>query len=486
MQRQLPAGVQELDLDIGGSTTFGRYPKISVANSTNFILSDDWNVPYGGHKLVKMFVAEGGGTGRGAYTSFPSKKMLLAIANRIFWVGTNFSSIEPGVLNTFSGPVYIVENEKNEIAICDLRDIWIYNYIAGTFAQANLDFIPSYVAYQDGTFIAGVLGSPQWRLCSLTDSTAWPFDSQHVGVFNEADTVVAAVPFPSRANLLFVMGTVITEPWYNLGLPLFPYQRSQSFNVDYGTINAATIAGNDNMLVWIAQNGKSQSTLYYSTGGDGKRITTDGISFLFDNLKAPQDCYGNLFQQNNHLLYQFTYPTDNLCFVYDFNTSKFFTITDEYLNYHIMRKVTLFNGNNYFVSNTDGGLYEFGTQFNTYNGQQIPRIRICSSIRNPNSRPFICREASFTIEMGQDDFYNPQEAAENYPRPVMRPAADLSISVDGGNSFGSFDRVELNAVGNGQNRLAYYNMGYANEMVHQFRFYGFGRAVCANGKAWIY
>jgi hypothetical protein len=358
------------------------------------------------------------------------------------------------------------------------------------FIPLTLDFIPSYVCYQNGFFIAGSTGSPPgWRLCDIDDSTSWPYDPQHVGGFNEADSVIAVVPFPSRSNLLYVMGNVITEPWYNVGSNLFPYQKSQSYNVDYGAINPATIAYNNNMVVWIAQNGKSQARLCYTTGGDVQTITTDGIAFLFDNLIAPTDCYGNLFVQNNHLFYQFTFPTDNLCYTYDFDTQRFYTVTDPYLNYSIIKKMVLFNNNNYFISNVDGKLYEFGTQFNTYFNAlstldvQIPRIRICSPLRTKDQKAHVWDDVGFTIEQGQDNFYDPQDAASQYLGQVQLPSVALSISNDGGNTFSNQLKQNLNPYGLGKNKLIFYGLGYANDLTCQFRFNTFGRVVCTDGLA---
>ena len=68
------------------------------------------------------------------------------------------------------------------------------------------------------------------------------------------------------------------------------------------------------------------------------------------NLSNAGNCTGFLFRQDGHMIYQFTFPDDNISYAYDFNTGLFFNVSDEKLNYHIARQVVLFNNDYYFVS----------------------------------------------------------------------------------------------------------------------------------------
>jgi hypothetical protein len=504
---------KEVPLDVAGSTTFGRYSKISRSETFNFILSDGWNVPYGGHQLSVTLNANG--IGRGLLTSFPGNHMVAVVGNAVLWIATNLSFTQVGTIDSEVGNVSIAEDDQNNIAICDGNDITIFNYATSSFYTIATDFTPIYVSFQGGQFLAGDANNPQWRLSEydMSGNVIFPNDAQHVGSFLvKADNVNAIFPLPGHTNLIYVMGSIVTLPWYRLGtLQLFPFQLSQSFNIDYGTLNNASIASNENMCCWLAQNEKSQCVIMYSTGSDIKQISNDGISYKLANLTAPSDCYGNMFKQDGHLLYQMTFPTDNLCYVFDFNTEKFFTITDQNLNYHIARKIALFNNQNYFVSNIDGNLYAFGTQYTTYNGEEIPRIRICRPVRQANSKPFIVSDLSFTIEQGNDDIYdniitestfslmNGQDfllmngqnfdlnGDEDIPaESIFPPRVDMSISIDGGVTFSSYDSVTLNKVGLGANRLTFWQLGYANDMVCQFRFYGFGRFTATDGVINLY
>lgn len=470
--KKLSPTLQQLPLDIVGSTTFGRYPKISLSQTFNMIISDDWLVPYAGHKKV-VSIAQNG-QGRGIHASNKSQQLILVIDDSVYTISKNLGMAKVGTLDTFDGDVFIDENNGKEIAICDKSNIYIFNYGNNTFQKAALDFIPGYVSFQDTYFIAPDLNSTEWRLSGNNDGLTWLRDAAHTGTFQtKADSPVAAVRIPGKGNLLFVFGKIVTEPWYDLGYQLFPYQRNSYDNIDYGTSNPATIATSDKFICWLGINEKSGPVIMYSTGGDPQQISNDGINFKLSKLAHPENAYGFLFKQDGHLIYQLTFPDpkDNLTLAFDFTTNKFFTLTDEHMNYHIAKRVVFFNNTYYFVAFNDGNLYELNTKYTTYDGAEIPRIRVCSHNRMPDSSRFVATNASFTLEQGEDSDLQ---------------AIDMSISKDGGQSFSNYSRKDLNAKGYRQNRLNWWDMGITNDLVAQFRFWGYGRFVATDGFVSVY
>ena len=73
---------KQMELDVVGGTTFGRYEKISVAETFNMIISDDWLVPFAGYQRTgRLGIAEAFGTvGRGLFTSTIINKMFGVIS----------------------------------------------------------------------------------------------------------------------------------------------------------------------------------------------------------------------------------------------------------------------------------------------------------------------------------------------------------------------------------------------------------------------
>jgi hypothetical protein len=174
---------------------------------------------------------------------------------------------------------------------------------------------------------------------------------------------------------------------------------------------------------------------------------------------------------------------DNLSLVYDFTTKLFFHVSDQNVNFHPARGVIYFNEDTYFISINDGSLYQMNTDLLTYNydvvgypyGQEIPRIRICKAISIKNSARFRVGQFTFWIEQGMIN-----------TNPNILPRVDMSISKNGGQSFGNVVSKMLNPVGVQRNQIRWWRMGQANEFIIQLRFYGFSKMLISNGVAEVY
>lgn len=505
---------QPIPLDIVGSTSFGRYPKISAEETFNMLISDGFLVPSAGYTMVQNILDPG--IGRGLYASSRAGKMFSVVNNVVYSIDKNLTPVVIGNINTFEGDVYIAENNGNQIAFCDLSSIYIYNYETDNFQKAVLPqgVVPGYVTFQDGYFIVPDTNSASWYLSAQNDGTNWLWGVGNTSVSGAIETkpdkAIAAIRFPGRGNLLLVFGKTVTEMWYDVGAQLFPYQKSTAVNIDFGCLSASTIAAEQEVVVWLGQNEKAGPTIVYTTGGDVQRLSNDGIDFRLANLVSPQKSYAFFFKQDGHLLYQITFydEKDNLTLQYDFNTQKFFTLTDEYMNYHIARRIAFFNDNYYFVSANNGNLYRYSSDITTYDGKEIPRVRVCRPIRLPDSSRFIIQNLNFTMEMGADTNYTPipfpktlnaqdgtnittQDGNVITLTPFLAtmpdaPRVDLSISKNGGVSFSNYGSKIMNRLGYRQNRVNFWGLGIANDLTIQLRFYGPGRFVATNGEVNIY
>lgn len=497
---------QEFPLELVGGTVFGRYPEISVSQTLNMLIADNFLIPFAGYKYQKTL----GASGRGIYSSIKADLLFAVYDNILFKINASINQVIVGNLGTSTGDVFISEDIINNIAVCDKVNIYIYNYVTGQFyipgtapytgptgatitqagnivtasagtmftaamvgatiyfggnlsakiitvpdsthltvnvnqtltsqgflIQQPLDFVPNNVTFQDGRFIATstqTSATPsidigQWRLSDVRIVTAngvtttyvtFPATPQKTGLFQtKADAPIAPVRFPGRGNLLLIMGSIVSEPWTDLGLAIFPYQKQTSYNIDYGTINPSTIAYLDNLVAWIGYNERSGLVIMYTTGQDVKSISTDGINYKLAHVKAPESCYAMSFKQDGHLIYMVTFydPRDNFTFAYDFSSQKFFTMTDENLNYHIAKRIVFFNDKYYFISINDGNLYEINSEFTTFEYApidslptifDIPYQRIPPTLVIPNGVPGVMNSSSFNFEEGVDPL-NTQE-----------------------------------------------------------------------------
>lgn len=540
---------QPMPLNVCGSSIFGRYPKISIEKTYNMFVSDNWLVDYAGYEIIISSTLLNNGTeGRGIFTSTKLGGLIAVFNDQVFLIKISYNQVtdQPlfeqvfniGQLQSTSGVVYITENNRPQILISDNIHLYIYDpTVSGTVVIVpGLNFTPGYITFHDTYFICAASSdqtySPPanntWRLSLYNQgytsdgtsmgTTAWPSISQNVGLLEtKPDNVQAVVRFPSKGNMILVMGSIVTEAWFDTGAQLFPYQRTNQFNIDYGCVQAATVAYMDEIVVWLAQNEKSGPIIMYSDGGMPKKITTDGIDFLFSELQSPASSQGFLYRQDGHLFYHINFYVDNLSLFYDFNTDKFYNASDQNMNYFIASEIAFLGNQYYFVTKNNGNLFAFDTAFTTYQDVEsnlsttpvtyiIPRIRTCRNIMLPSQEYFIANDIGFTIESGETNYYQQSDIATptifgllnggnflllnggdfdllSSQTPIVQdiPKVFLSVSYDGGQAFGAEWAYDLPAIGKRRNRLMWWQLGVANTITCQFRFQGIGRFVCTDG-----
>lgn len=517
---------QEVPLTIVGGNKFGRYPKISDEQTWNMIVSDSALVDYAAYKNILPIVPSA--KGRGIYASTRGNIMVVVWDNVVYKIKGNIGealiATEAGVIGTSSGDVFFAENNSSQIAITDGQKIYIYNWTTFAFGLATVPTAlknPGYISFQNGRFIVVNTTSNAWYLSDPNSSTFSGSANTTGALQSKPDLAQAALPMPGGGNNLLLFGKTVVEQWQDVGAALFSYRRSSTFNVDYGVLNASSIASLDNYVVWLGNNEQSGIALMAYDGRSAKSISTDGIDFKMANLSNPGNCTGFLFRQDGHVIYQFTFPDDNLSYIYDFNTQLFCTVSDENNDYHIARNVVFYNNVNYFVSLKGGNLYAFGTQYTNYdygngNIQQMPRLRVTPPVRLPSQRFFIVNTLGFTVENGQPNDIDiishytnsgPTLATENLldlttedgvlltvegpdilsnVYTLASEAIDLSVSRDGGESFGNSIRRDMNPVGKRKSRFIFQRLGRANDVTFQIRFIGYGRFVALDGVLEIY
>lgn len=518
--------IQEVPVNVVGSSTFGRYPKISLEKTYNMYISDDWLINYAGFQKIADILPHG--EGRALFHSVRGQFLLVVVSSAVYVLQANLVPQFVGTLQTTSGEVFVDENLSSQICIVDGEAAYIYNYTNNTLTTQTLTFlgnpiIPSYVCYHNTFFLIGSStisdNSQNWYAFQMASPTTISLNTQF-SLQTKPDSAVAVKRVPGKGNNVIVFGTTVAEVWTQIG-GLENYRRVQSFNIDSGVVSNSTIAANDQFVVWLGQNENNSPVIFVSDGASIKEISTDGIDHVLGNLVHPESSTAFFFKEDGHLFYQLTFfdPSDNLSLFYDFTTAKFFHVCDQNINFHPARQAVYFNKKTYFISLNDASIYQMATEFLTYNydlnqnamGDEIPRIRICKSIRLENSDRFRVLRFTFWIEQGvtttylmtppptQCDGLLITETGGNFivtEQGLMIlaefgqcvsvfdiPRVDLSFSKNGNQSFSNIIGNPLNPAGVYRNQIRWHRMGHANEFTIQLRFWGFQRFVVKDGVA---
>ena len=463
-------------IPIVGSLKFGRYSKISAENTYNMIVTENGParalVNNSGYQSIREI---GGGPARALETANKFDHMVAIFGAAVYIIGDELGASKIFDLESSSGPAYIViDPYLNMIAISDQRKIYYYFYngsVTPPVVTPTLPtgLIPGPIASIDSYLLVTDLNS---GLVYFSTLAAIPqFENDRVfRIGTEGDQALSIATLSSRRDI-FVFGSVVTEIWKDVGQnsfisdgTLIPFQRDNAIAINYGVLNAATVAVGFGLVVWLGTNSKSGPVLIFSNGGEARPLAgfeEDGLEFFLDNLSNPSDASGFLFQEYGHIFYQITFYTDNVSLLYDFKTARFFTVTDENMNHHIAFQHTNFNNKNYFLSFDDEKLYELSTDYSTYDGASVPRMRICPSFRLPNNGRFKAKRVTLTSDAGVTAY---------------NQAIDFSMSWNGARSYTPGYRQTIFPLGQYPNQIRFNQLGAGNDLTLRFKFLS-GQAV---------
>ena len=126
----------QLPLKMTCSTRFGISNKISVEQVWNMYQSDGFMLDIPGYKNAETLMQNG--VGRGLFFSSRSNTLYAVISQNIYSVVFNSTTMITNYvasLESNAGDVFIDENLKNQIAFCDKKDIYVYDYSTTAFSK---------------------------------------------------------------------------------------------------------------------------------------------------------------------------------------------------------------------------------------------------------------------------------------------------------------------------------------------------------------
>lgn len=570
-----------IPLNIVGGSAFARYSKISSEFTLNMMIQENgyppdsesyeqWLCNFPSYSRILNFTPQPSplpvaypdqlppGTGRGLFNSIRGGFALAVVNSIVFRLDSNLGFTEVGVISSSEGDVYMAENLSSQICIVDGVNAWIYNYsgVGAVFTLQALSngLVPTYVRYHNTFFDFGngnkTSNGSQW-FCYIYDTPStivqFPANSS-LALQTKADYALAVVPIPGRGNNVLVMGSTVSEIWTQVSGGLQPYIRNPSVNINYGCLSIATIAEGGDYITWLGANEDEKPVIMVYDGNKALPISSDGIDYLMSQVSAPNTSTALMYRAGGHLIYQLTFydPRDNFTIMYDFDTQKFFNLSDQAGNYHPARQLIYFQLQTYFVSIRNTALYLLSSDITDIDENlpqtsadspfdqnlvyEPPRIRVTGNIRQANSTRFRVNSLVLTLEQGSDlDFqeidlqkiignpviteqafnppsvnvltesgqiviteqaFNAQHNIINNSEDVLQsalvtgiiyqPRIDLSLSKDGGITWGPAVSRTLHPFGHRQNILHWESMGVANDLVFRFEFISTSRWIVSN------
>ncbi len=330
---------------------------------------------------------------------------------------------------------------------------------------------------------------------------------QEGSITTHPGTIVACRTLHRR---LFLFSQFYTEVWENAGLGTnLPFRRNNTNLMEYGTPAIGSIAVGFDKMYFLSQDRDGLGAVMQVIGTEATPVSNRALDFQLAQYAAAgqvADCRSFLIKENGLIFYRMNFTAANHTFVYNVTLSD---PTQEQTKYwheeetlkgdrHPAQTHAYFNGVNYVGSYLAPILYQVDSGTFTNAGEAIRRMRITKAFVPPGYQRiridrlqldllqgqinelisqevplFLLTEDSFTlltensdeIEVEQDLFSGDE---------VQTPEVFMSISKDGGQTYGYVVKAPMGEVGQRTFRTLWRKLGViprGQAFVTKFEFF---------------
>lgn len=310
----------------------------------------------------------------------------------VYRVDSSYNIVLLGIIGTRSGEVGMVSN-GTQILIVDGVGGWLISVGASTITKITDDDFPNGVkrcTYQDGYFIVTGLPNSQSFYINQTAYDGAKWDAlDFASAEGSPDNTIGVI---SDHRELWLFGQLSAEVWVNTGSVDFPFQRSGNTFIEHGCVAAGTIAKADNTVFWLGSDDRGAGIVWRANGYTPTRISTHATETAFQAYTLT-DAFAFTYQQEGHIFYVLTFPTDSKTWVYDAATQLWHERAWMEPLTGILRRwranCTVYANGQHLVGDYESGnIYALDLNVHTDNGNAILRRRRTITTESLQNRLF--------------------------------------------------------------------------------------------------
>jgi len=444
--------------------------------------------------------------------------MYVVIGGTIWRITVSLTYSQIGNINTDSGYVGINANTFQVIFV-DGQDGWIWDTTTNTFTKitdTNFPIAPIDVSYLDGFFIIAA-GTTNTFVLSQFDQGLIYTPLQQGAITSHPGTIVACKTLHRR---LFLFSQFFTEVWENAGEGTnLPFRRNNTLLMEIGTPAIGSVIVGFDRMFFLSQDRGGLNSVMEVRGSEAIPISNRALDvqlsqYARDPLIGVIDARAILIKENGIIFYRLNFTKANHTFVFNLSMS-----TEEDLKWHEEEILNgdrhpaqtqgFLAGNNYYGHYTMPILYRVDPDITSNDGEAIRRMRIgkpFSTTGYPRIRidrflldllqgnDFvekldviqILAEDGIHIIVSEDGTTIIISETETIIPSSIHPIVFLSISKDGGQTYGNEITAPMGAIGERTFRTVWRKLGTTKRgqsFVPKFQFFSEIKFVIL-GAAW--
>jgi hypothetical protein len=401
-----------------------------------------------------------------------------------------FTLARIGGINTNTGPVCIRDNGVGGTAvIVDGPYGYYYTFSAvggtvGSFRQiTDAAFLGAdRVAFIDGWWIFNQPGTQTFYTNATQYSIA--FNASNFALKDGATDLL--VTLYENKEELWLIGEKTTEIWYDAGGTYFPFQRLVSTMLQIGCSakhSIARFAAEDDGLIWLAKSERGQNVVIRTAGFRANVVSTPAVNDAIASYTKIDDAIGYTYQEDGHEFYVLTFPSavtplgTGSTWVYDGSTDLWhqrlsYEPYSQSWNRHRSNCFVNFQNQRLVGDYQNGSIYQMTRQAYTDNGwplvawRRAPHIWDGTTDARGNALGG-ARERVFMAFL-QLEF---RPGVGNQSGMGVDPQAILTISRDGGVTFGQQIARGIGAAGQYLTRTIWRRLSFARDAVVDVKVY---------------
>jgi hypothetical protein len=402
---------------------------------------------------LDLFASFGETPVRGIY----QRNDLIYAVHRGTFYEVNNSAVKTakGTISTTTGRVYMWDN-GSQLLVTDGTAGYIYDFVADTFTQiVDADYPGAKtVTWQDGYFIVNPPDTSQFYVSDINDGEVWDA-LDFASAESNPDNLVAVI---ADNSTLYLFGAVSTEFWTNSGAQDFPFSRISGGSTEWGCAAINSICKYDNTLAFLAKNRMGEVIVAKMNGYTPQRISNPELESIINKYSAVSDCSTFAYMLGGHPMLQVNFPTAQASWLYDGLSNCWSRLQSNGIDRHRAEMGVNYLDSIMVTDFENGNLYRLNPESFTDNGEPIAFEVTSRHVEQDDLRITVDKlqldmETGVGVATGQGS--NPQ---------VM-----LSISKDGGHTYGTEQWCDIGEIGNYKQRTIWRRLGQSRDWVFKFR-----------------
>ena len=388
----------------------------------------------------------------------PVGDYIYAVHRGTFWrVDNAGTKTSMGTLSTTEGRVDLAYS-GTQIAIADGTSLYCFTVIGSAFVTVASALLPNpeSVTFQDGYFICSfAVPSGVYQISGLYNGTT--FDALDFATAeSNPDGLVRVI---ADHGELVLCGEVTIEYASNTGGQDFPYATLKGATQEFGLAAKWSLTKFNDSLAGLFKNRMGQVQVMVMLGHSMKEISTPEMSSIINGYATVSDATGFSYLLGGHPMYQINFPSAGKSWLFDASTNLWSSLESGLSGGRHLGEIHADYLNKPRLTDyANGNIYTLSVDAYNDNGTQRPVEITSRHVFNGGKRS--------TISMMQVFFEAGSGLATGQG---STPEAMLTVSRDGGFTYGNEQARSIGAIGSYLARAVWRRLGQSRDWVFRIR-----------------